>query len=410
MNELLIQYRLEMEQELQSLLQYWAAYAVDEEWGGFVGQVDMEDDAVPRAPKGVVLHARILWSFAAAYRHTKNKAHLALADRALHYILDHFLDKDHGGAYWAVDHLGLPLDKKKQVYAIAFVIYALSEHYRISRDESLKDAARKLYELLLDHAYDGTHGGFIEALSADWQPIVDRRLSEKDANTPKSMNTMLHVLEGFTNLYRIWPDEGLRNQIRGLLQDFDNHIVNDLTHHLDLFFEDDWSVKGHEISFGHDIEASWLLQEAAEVIDDADLIRRTRILAVLIARAAARGLDSDGGLLYESDANYRKWIHEKHWWPQAEGMVGFLNAFQLTGDRVFLQQSLGCWNFVKARLKSPTGEWYWGIATDGTLMEKDKVGPWKCPYHNSRACMEVIRRIDELMEHEKISRTETDKP
>ena len=187
-------------------------------------------------------------------------------------------------------------------------------------------------------------------------------------------------------------------------------IVNDLTHHLDLFFEDDWSVKGHEISFGHDIEASWLLQEAAEVIDDADLIRRTRILAVLIARAAARGLDSDGGLLYESDANYRKWIHEKHWWPQAEGMVGFLNAFQLTGDRVFLQQSLGCWNFVKARLKSPTGEWYWGIATDGTLMEKDKVGPWKCPYHNSRACMEVIRRIDELMEHEKISRTETDKP
>jgi mannobiose 2-epimerase len=410
MNELLIQYRLEMEQELQELLQYWSTYTTDKEWGGFVGQVDMADAVVPRAPKGVVLNARILWSFAAAFRHTKNKTHLALADRAMQYILEHFLDNEHGGAYWMVDHTGLPLDRKKQVYAIAFVIYALSEYHRISPNESVKDAARKLYELLLVHAYDKTNGGFIEALSSDWQPIVDRRLSDKDANTPKSMNTMLHVLEGFTNIYRIWPNQGLRDSIRGLLKDFDDHIINERSHHLDLFFENDWSVKGHEISFGHDIEASWLLQEAAEVIEDTDLIQRTRILAVSMARAAARGLDSDGGLLYEFDTNYRKWIHEKHWWPQAEGMVGFLNAFQLTGDRVFLQQSLGCWNFVKARLKSPTGEWYWGIATDGTLMEKDKVGPWKCPYHNSRACMEVIRRIDELMEHEKISRTETDKP
>lgn len=399
MNELLIRYRMEMEQELQGLLQYWSTYAVDEKWGGFVGQVDMADAVVPRAPKGVVLNARILWSFAAAYRHTKNETHLALADRALHYILAHFLDKEHGGAYWMVDHTGFPLDRKKQVYAIAFVIYALSEYHRSSPNESVKDTARELYERLLVHAYDSIHGGFIEALSADWQPIVDRRLSDKDANTPKSMNTMLHVLEGFTNLYRIWPDEGLRNQIRGLLTDFDDHIINVKSHHLDLFFEEDWSVKGHEISFGHDIEASWLLQEAAEVIADADLIRRTRILAVSMARAAARGLDSDGGLLYEFDTDYRKWVHEKHWWPQAEGMVGFLNAFQLTGDGVFLRQSLGCWNFVKERLKAPSGEWYWGIASDGSLIAKDKVGLWKCPYHNSRACLEVIRRIDELTEN-----------
>lgn len=410
MKEMLIAYRQEMEQELQELLQYWAKYAIDERGGGFVGQVDMADNVIPDAPKGVVLNARILWSFAAAYGHTKNETHLAHADRALQYILEYFLDKEHGGAYWMVDHTGLPLDRKKQVYAIAFVIYALSEYHRISPNESVKDAALKLYELLLVHAYDKTHGGFIEALSADWQPIADRRLSDKDANTPKSMNTMLHVLEGFTNLYRIWPDEGLRDSIRGLLKDFDMHIINEKSHHLNLFFQNDWKVQGHEISFGHDVEASWLLHEAAEVIGDPELIQRTRILAVSMARAAARGLDSDGGLLYEFDTNYRKWVHEKHWWPQAEGMVGFLNAFQLTGDSVFLRQSLGCWNFVKERLKAPSGEWYWGITTDGSLIEKDKAGQWKCPYHNSRACLEVIRRVNELVAHKKISGIATDKP
>ena len=393
----LLRYRSELEMELQSLLQYWTVRTKDTNFGGFVGQIDWDDKVIPAAPKGVVLNARILWSFSAAYVHTQDPAHLEQANRAFHYLMDHFLDPVYGGVYWTVDHAGKPLDRKKQVYAISFVIYAFAEYYRVNADRAVIDSARRLYELLLTHAYDKEYGGYIEALTEDWQPLEDQRLSEKDTNTPKSMNTMLHVVEGFTNLYRIWPDAGLRRQIAELLADFEQHIIHRTSHHLDLFFEQDWIVRGDEISFGHDIEASWLLLEAATVIGDEALIGRMKEQAVSMARAAAKGLDADGGLWYEADRHYRKWVHEKHWWPQAEGMVGFLNAFELTGDPVYWQQSIGCWDFVKASLRSPTGEWHWGITRQGLLIQKDKAGLWKCPYHNSRACLEVISRIDRLL-------------
>ena len=226
--------------------------------------------------------------------------------------------------------------------------------------------------------------------------MEDLRLSDKDANARKSMNTHLHVLEGFANLYRIWPDEALKLKLKELVRLFLTHIISTDTYHLQLFFDDDWTPGSELVSFGHDVEAAWLIQEAAAGLGDELLFQEVKNCSVRIAEAAARGLDKDGGLWYEYNLYTKRLVTEKHWWPQAEAMVGFLHAWQESVEKVFLQQSIQSWNFIKAHiLDKERGEWVWGVNEDYLVMKEDKVGLWKCPYHNSRACMEVIRRISE---------------
>lgn len=397
MTERLQQYQQEMQEELAAILAYWKRYTPDLQHGGFIGKIDHNNKIAADAPKGVVLHARILWTFSAAYRFTNNYDDAAIAARAYNYITTHFLDTAHGGVYWSVASNGSPLDRKKQVYGISFVIYALAEYYRLHPQQEVLQKAQELYRLLTAHAYDAEHGGFIEALAEDWSEMNDFRLSDKDSNTPKSMNTMLHVMEAFTNLYRVWPHQELEQHLTALIQIFCKHIIHPVTGHLQLFFSENWTAQGHEVSFGHDIEAAWLLQEAAEVLVNEELLSAAKQKAIQMAHAAAKGLDKDGSLWNESDDTYTHWSREKHWWPQAEAMVGFLNAWQLTGDELWLQRSINAWQFVKKVLKDPAGEWHWGVAADYEILKEDKAGFWKCPYHNSRACMEIISRIRSVL-------------
>ena len=208
------------------------------------------------------------------------------------------------------------------------------------------------------------------------------------------MNTHLHILEGYSNLYHAWPDDLLKTKIGGLSQNFFEHIIDPATNHLKLFFDEDWNCKSNIISYGHDIEAAWLLQEAAETIADARMIERSKETAVKTAKAAKEGLDTDGGLWYEYEPAQNLLVKEKHWWPQAEAIVGFFNAWQVSGDNTYLQASLNAWDFTKKYIiDNELGEWVWGIKADYSVMtEKDKVGIWKCPYHNSRACIEIMQR------------------
>ena len=391
----LIKYKAEMEEELQAILRYWIDFTVDNKNGGFVGRITHDNQVQEEAPKGSVLNSRILWSFSAAYNLTANDAYLVMASRACDYLMDRFIDKEWGGVYWTLDHKGQPLDTKKQIYGQAFAVYALSEYYKATKNEAAKRAAIELYKSILLHSYDKTYGGYLEALSRNWQATDDLRLSQKDANEKKSMNTHLHVLEAFASLYRVWPGEGLKQKIKELLSLFINHILTKQKDHLLLFFEEDWTPKSTIISYGHDVEAAWLLQEAAETIGDGPLFAEVQACSVLIARGAAEGLDEDGGLWYEYDGAHQGLIRQKHWWPQAEAMVGFLNAWQLTGDQRWLERSLESWAFVKTWIKDGTGEWKWGINGDYSLMRnEDKAGIWKCPYHNSRACIEIVHRIN----------------
>lgn len=394
---LLENYRAAMQQELQEILAWWIEHIIDEENGGFYGQIDGNNQVHPQAPRGGVLNSRILWAFSAAYNQTQQEHYLVMAGRAFKYLLAHFIDKEYGGLYWSVNYKGEPLDTKKQIYASAFAIYGLSEYWKATRNEGARQAAIDLYRVIEQYSFDPLGTGYIDAFARNWQPMDDIRLSEKDANEKKTMNTHLHVLEAYTNLYQVWGDEELRHKIVLLIKNFTEHIVNKQTHHLVLFFDEHWNAKGDAVSYGHDIEAAWLIQEAAEVIEDEDLIRQTRKLAINIAGAAKEGLHTDGGLWYEYEPSTGHLVKEKHSWPQAEAMVGFMNAYQVSLDESYLQLSYKSWLFVQQYIKDhQAGEWYWGVAENYQTMAKDKAGLWKCPYHNTRACLELINRIDWL--------------
>ncbi|PAP76000.1 AGE family epimerase/isomerase [Rubrivirga marina] len=376
------------------ILPFWAERTLDDEHGGFVGRIDGHGRRVPEAAKGSVLNARILWTFAAACRALGTDRWCAEADRACDALRTHFADPEHGGVYWTVAPDGTPVDDKKQVYAQAFTIYALAEHVRQRGDGEALAWAQDLYRLLEDRAVDPEHGGYIEAFSCDWGPAADLRLSEKDADAPKSMNTHLHVLEAYTTLYRVWPDAGVAGRLRALVETFLDHIVDPETGHLGLFFGMDWTPLSADVSFGHDVEASWLLDEAAAVLDDAGLAARVRPVALRLARLAREeGLDADGGLFNERGSDGRL-DTDKHWWPQAEAVVGFLNAYERTDDDSFAEAAHRTWAFIqRAIVDRDGGEWFFRVDREGVpYREEDTVGPWKCPYHNARACLEIMER------------------
>lgn len=388
------QLRDEAELELKNILSFWKDHTVDHRNGGFLGKISNENIVDASAAKGSVLNGRILWTFSAAYIQFKDETCIEAAKRAYHYIRDFFIDPQFGGVYWTVDAKGNPLETKKQVYACAFVLYGLSEYYRATGDEDALQHALKIYYSIVGRAYDKTDGGYYEAFSREWNDIADRRLSGKDANEKKSANTNLHVVEAFANLYRVWPDKNIKIQIQQLLTIFLEKIIDGNSYHLNLFFDEQWKNKPSLISYGHDIEAAWLLLNCAETIHDKRLISAFKETGVLMTEAAMSGLDTDGALWYEYDLTGEKLIREKHWWPQAEALIGFLNAWQITDEMRYADAALHCWSFIKERLLSPAGEWYWGINEQNTIMQEDKVGIWKCPYHNSRACLEIIKRIN----------------
>lgn len=399
MEEDLRQYRNELHEELKNILAFWVEYTLDNKYGGFVGRVDHSNSIDYKAAKGSVLNSRILWAFSAAYNLTGNERYLEIASRAYNYYSNNFIDKQFGGVYWSLDFTGKPLDDKKQIYALAFAVYGLTEYYKATKDQQSKDASIGLYNNIVNHSLDTLYGGYIEALTRDWRENDDLRLSEKDANERKSMNTHLHVLECFSNLYSIWPDKLLKERLVELINIFLHHIIDKNNNHLILFFDDEWHSRSDLISYGHDIESAWLLQEAAEITGDNALIQKIKSVSIKITEAATEGIDKDGGLWYEYQPSTQTLVSEKHSWPQAEAMIGFFNAWQNTKDSIYYQRSKAAWQFVQHYIKDDIhGEWYWGIKKDYTpMVEKDKVGIWKCPYHNSRACIEIIRRINKVL-------------
>lgn len=385
----------ELTAELNSILNYWSERTIDDQNGGFVGQIDFNDQLILNAEKGSVLNARILWTFSASYKTTKNENHKKLAERAFEFLATYFYDTQFGGLFWSINEDKTPKDTKNQIYALAFAIYGLSEFYSITKEEKALEIAKNLYLKIQEHSYDPVNKGYFEAFTKDWQPIEDLRLSAKDANEKKTMNTHLHIIEAYANLYKVWKDENLLATIIELLETIEKYFINTETGHLRLFFDENWKEKPDVISYGHDIEAAWLLQQCAEISGNETLIENYKKHAIQIAEVTKEGLDADGGLWYEFDPEKDELIAEKHWWPQAEALIGFYNAYQLTGKVEYLDIVYKNWKFIKKHIIDPqNGEWFWGVYEDYSVMRKDKAGFWKCPYHNSRACLELIRRIE----------------
>ncbi len=377
----------------ENILPYWMEKMQDYDHEGFYGRIDGTDIIHPYANKGAILHARILWTFSAAYRILKNDKYREVAQRAFDYIVKYFIDKEYGGAFWELDYKGNPVNSKKQMYAQGFMLYGFSEFYRATGSERSLSLSKDFFRTI-EKCKDEKFGGYPEAFTREWQPIYDMRLSEKDANEKKTMNTHLHILEPYTNLLRIWKHEDVINAQRSLISIFTDKIVDSESYHLNLFFNEVWDIKSSTISYGHDIEASWLLTEAAEVLGDSDLLERIKEISLKIAKASAKGLDDEGGLNYEKDDTFTD--KEKHWWVQAEAVIGFYNIYQQTNDIKYLNLASRVWSYIQNYLiDKKNGEWYWSISSNGAPnLNEDKAGFWKCPYHNGRMCLEMIERLE----------------
>lgn len=392
-------YRERIEADLVgNILPFWIRHVAQPVARGFVGA--LSDDLVidSTAERGALLTSRILWTYAAAYRRYGDPAYLAMAERAYLDLTTVFGDPEHGGFFWSVDANGAVQRDRKQVYGQAFAIYALSEFHRATgRDRALGEALAT-FALLERHARDETYGGYGEAYGRAWQPIDDVRLSEIDLNAPKSQNTMLHVMEAYTNLLQVSPDAAVRRSLRALVETMFTRIVDASTGHLGLFFSRDWVPQTERVSYGHDIEAAWLLCAAAEAVDEIDLLARAQGLAVKLAETTWReGTDADGGIFNEGTPDGAT-DTAKEWWPQAEALVGFLNAAEISGDGRFAEAALRTWDFIDAHLiDRRRGEWLRGVDRAGRPLEgRLKVSFWKCPYHNGRAALEAMRRLDRL--------------
>ncbi len=377
---------------VNNILRFWSERMVDTEHGGFYGRIDGHDILHPEAEKGAVLNARILWTFASATRILHSMPYRILAARAKDYLLTRFIDPQYGGVYWSLNADGTPLDTKKQTYAIAFAIYGLAEYYRATQDPEALLTAIRLFDDIEVHAFhvsslegESEGVGYVEALTRDWQPIADMRLSDKDENAVFTMNTHLHVLEAYTNLYRVLKNvhrddvqgtkERVERQLRTLIDIFANHIFDPATGHLMLFFDEKWQPSNTHTSPGHDIEAAWLLREAQAVLGENEEVNK---LSRRLAVAARDGI-----------------LQEKQWWCYAEAVVGYIDQWQDIPDPHYLNLANAAWDFIVDHLVDHEhGEWYWSVLPDGTPnRNEDKAGFWKCPYHNSRMCYELIERL-----------------
>jgi mannobiose 2-epimerase len=388
---------------LSGILPFWLNRTFDEEHGGFRGKIANDLTVDPHAPKGLILNARILWTFSKAFSVYKAPVYLATARRAYEYLCRHFWDDEFGGVYWMVDYLGHPADTKKRIYGQAFTVYALAEFAHATGEREPIARAMTLVGKIESAGHDAAHGGYFETYERDWTLAMDQRLSDVDMDEKKSMNTHLHLLEAYATLLRYHEDATVRIRLRELIENFLKYIVDPATQHFILFFDEEWRPRSSKSSFGHDIEGSWLLCEAAEVLGDAEVLDRVRATAIKMAQAVyAQGLDHDGGLMYEAEKTPegRPEIADtdKHWWPQAEAVVGFLNAYELSGTLHFLRAAERSWEFIERHIIDHAhGEWFWLVSRAGVPDAKqDKVGPWKCPYHNSRTCFEAMDRLDRV--------------
>lgn len=389
--------RQEMLEELENnILPFWMTRMVDKAAGGFIGRISGTGEPDSAAPKGAILNARILWTFSAAWRLFGKCEYLETADRAKREIIDRFYDREYGGVYWSLDASGNPLDTRKQIYALGFAIYGLAEYSRATGDPEALEYAVRLFNDIESHSFDAGKNGYLEAFTREWGSIEDMRLSDKDINECKTMNTHLHIIEPYTALYRVWKDPRLEDRLRNLLDIFSGLILDPSTAHLRLFFNEDWKSSHNIVSYGHDIEASWLLWETAGVIGDDDIKDRLGPLCIRIAEAASEGYIDGGGMIYEYDGDTGAVDADRHWWVQAETVVGYFNIWQMTGDRKALERAAGCWDFIRRHIVDRDGgEWFWSLKADGTAnVSDDKAGFWKCPYHNGRMCMEIIERSD----------------
>ena len=380
----------EIRQELTGrIIPFWTGLR-DNRQGGYMGQVDFDLTRQPQAQRGCILNSRILWFFSQAYQFLKDPALLKEARHAYQALLT-MLDPEHGGVYWSMNPDGTVFDSTKHTYNQGFAVYALSAYAQASGQEEPLELAQKLFHQIEARCFDGA--GYLEAFTADWRPAGNEKLSENGVEAGRTMNTLLHVLEGYTGLYEAGRDQQVRDRLIWILNTWAEKIYNPDRRRQEVFFDLDYHPLIDLHSFGHDIETSWLLDHTLDVLGDPALSARLRPMLLSMAEHTLEAAYTPGnGFANESENGVVD--ATRVWWVQAEALLGFLNAWQHTGEERYLEAVRSQWAYIRDVMvdKRPGSEWYWSCQADGTPIQKPIVEPWKCPYHNGRMCLEVLRR------------------
>ena len=400
---------------INDILPFWEKNACDTRPGceGFYGSISSSGQADAEAPRSIVMTSRFLWTYSAAARHFKNPALLKMADFAYRTIVSKYWDSENGGVYWSVLPDGTPCVSKKQFYGEAFCCYGLCEYAAAIKElrqdvlsEEAMNYALDIYNFLEQYAFDSKDGGYLEACAQNWSPTDDMILSPKDMNCPKSMNTNLHVMEAYTNLYRTLPlvfsdAKAIRAEVGDSLASLVRLTVEKILQpnaHLGMFFDMKWNPLSDEISYGHDIEASWLLWEAACELKDEELKSEIKETVIKVAETALNeGFDHENGCMenfLRSEPEGKVRDRTRVWWNQAEAMNGFYNAWEMTGESKYSDACHAEWNWILNHQTDRTnGEWWNEVDVNGNpVLTEDKGGNWKTSYHNGRTCLELLRR------------------
>lgn len=375
---------------VNDLIPFWQGLK-DEENGGFYGYLSYDLKLDKRAVKGCILNSRILWFFSNAYMLLGDSSLLESATHAYQFLKDYCVDNEFGGVFWSLAYDGTPEDTTKHTYNQAFSIYALASYYDASKNPEALEIAWKLYDLVESKCKD--EYGYLEAFTRNFEPEENDKLSENGVIAEKTMNTLLHVFEAYTELYRVTKEEKVAKQIRFMMDIIKDKVFNKEIGRQEVFFDKTWNSLINLYSYGHDIETAWLVDRGLEVLGDEAYTNMLSPITKIITENIYNRAYIDHSLVNESENGVVDTT--RVWWVQAEAVVGFLNGYQKQGNKKFLDASEDIWNYIKEYFidKRNGSEWFWSVKEDHTPNEKPIVEPWKCPYHNGRMCFEVLRRM-----------------
>ncbi len=374
----------------------------DDEYGGFYGEVDEDLVLYKQADKGIIATTRYLWSFSKAYNTFKETKYLEMATHAYECLINQFIDEDHGGFYWSVDYKGMMTSDVKHVYAHAFGLYAMSEYYKATHQEEVKLRAIKLFERIESSGFNHETKTYGEQYSRDWHPIENELLSENGVEAAITMNTLLHTLEAYTTFYQIYPEGVVKNRLDYLINLFVDALFNEETNTLRVFLDKEW----HEIidleSYGHNIEAVWLIYEAMKAVGREREEALLEMILKLSERVYRVAVSKEGYIFNEREGSCVD--KDAIWWVQVEAMVGFMTAYQLSNDSKYLVLIQKIWSYTKEKMidQRDGAEWHWGINEAGHPLEDPMASNWKSLYHNSRGLIEVVQKWREKNDTSKI--------
>lgn len=363
---------------------------MDEQYGGFYGYMDYDLNLNKKAEKGCILNSRILWFFSEAALETKDPACRKAADHAFEFLMNHCVDELNGGVYWSVTYDGKPLDTTKHTYNQAFAIYALSSYYRLTGNLQALSMATKLFYIIEDNCTDDV--GYLEAFTVDWRPESNEKLSENGVMADKTMNTLLHVFEGYSGLLQAVRFPELEKAMRRILDIYMDDIYDPNLHRQKVFFDKEYNSIIDLYSYGHDIESSWLIDWGCKLLGDAALSEHVEKINSTLAQAIYQNAYRDHSVINECERGINDLT--RVWWVQAESVLGFVNEYEKSGDPKYAAAAADVWHYICDKLvdKREGSEWFWSVDNDGHPFHKPIVEPWKCPYHNGRMCLELMRR------------------